>query len=358
MKTLRNAIIFGLLSCSVMTTASAQESYRDKYFAVTGYFYDPDDERGTDREGTGLDIAFGLQLIGPLYAEARAFGAVYETGVGGGSDAYNGGVGLDLSLLLGQRGNFAAFGIGGVAFAYNDSKYPYPDEGVFQGNLGVGLLSRALTPADIRIRIEARAFYEDYIGGVNDFRIGAGLEIPVDAAEIVVREVPVATEPAAPPTNLAYPPRPKDSDNDNVLDNFDACPGTLPKTRVDRAGCAIPQHVVLRGVHFEFNSDRLTSGSLSILDQAAAAMKGQPQMRVRVAGHTDSIGSASYNEELSMRRARTVKLYLVAQGIAPARLSLVGHGEAQPLTSNETEEGRALNRRVVFEIQEQGDNPR
>ncbi|MGJ8667883.1 MAG: OmpA family protein [Oceanococcus sp.] len=353
MKTLLKATIFCLLSCSVFSTAMAQESLRDKYFAIMGYFYDPDDLRGTDREGGGADIAFGMQLVGPLYAEARVFGAIFENGIGGGADAYNGGLGFDLQYLIGKRGDFSAFVLGGVAFAYNDAKGTSPDEGVFQGNAGIGLLSRALTSADIRIRIEGRGIYEDYLGGVNDFRVGLGLEIPVDAAEIVVREIVVAgPAEAAAPRQGGYPPRPVDTDNDNVLDNFDVCPGTLPRTKVDRSGCALAaQSVALRGVQFELDSDRLTQDSLSILDQAVRALKGQPPMKVRIAGHTDSIGNASYNEELSMRRARSVRQYLLSQRVNPSRLSVIGYGESQPIASNESEAGRAKNRRVEFEIQ-------
>ena len=358
MKTLLKAAILSGIACSVMSSAVLAKSQRDKYLVVSGYFYDPDDERGTNREGAGLDLAFGMQLSGPLYGEARAFGVVLESGIGNGADDYNGGVGVDLQLLLGERGQFAAFGLAGVAFAYNDAHGAFPDEGVFQANAGIGLLSRALTSADVRIRLEARGIYEDYIGGVNDFRLGAGLEFPIDAAEVIIREVPASAPVQAAPQGLgAYPPRPVDSDNDGVLDNFDVCPGTLPGTRVDRSGCALPkQHVVLPGVHFEFNSDRLTPGSLSILDQAAYALNGQPGLNVRIAGHTDSVGSAEYNESLSMRRAKAVKYYLVTQGIASRRLSVIGYGESQPIASNEMDAGRAKNRRVEFEMQ--GNSPK
>lgn len=364
MNTLLKATIFGLLSCSLLSSAWAQADFRDKYFAIGAHFYDPDDDRGTDGKGVGADVAFGMQLTGPLYAEARAFGGIFGNGNAGGEDVYNGGVGLDLQLLAGQRGDLAAFVVGGIGFAYNDANGARPDKGVFQANAGLGLLSRALTSADIRIRLEARGIYEDYLGGVNDYRLGVGLEVPIDAAEVVIREVrgpapAVVPQEAAPPRSGAYPPRPLDSDNDGVLDNFDVCPGTLPGTRVDRSGCALPaQNITLLGVHFELNSDTLTPGSLSILDQAAAALKGQPGMRVRVAGHTDSIGSKRANEDLSMRRARSVKHYLAAQGVDPRRLAVKGYGESQPVASNETKSGRAKNRRVEFEVQNAGSNPR
>ncbi len=363
MKTVLKAALLGGIACSISSHAIAADSFSDKYFAVSGYFYDPDDVRGTDREGGGADVAFGFQLSGPFFAELRAFGVVFENGVGGGSDNYNGGFGADLQYLLGKRGQFSAFGLVGAAFAYNDSNAGFPDEGVFQANAGVGILSRALTSADVRLRIEARAIYEDYLGGVDDYRIGAGLEIPLDPAEIVVREVgqrQAAPSEAPPAASGAYPPRPVDTDNDGVLDNFDVCPGTLPGTRVDRSGCAMPeQNVTLQGVHFELDSARLTPGSLAILDQAAASLKGQPDLRVRIAGHTDSLGSEIYNEKLSMARAKAVREYLQShQGVDPRRLSAIGYGETQPVASNETEAGRAKNRRVEFELQRNGTSPK
>ena len=73
-----------------------------------------------------------------------------------------------------------------------------------------------------------------------------------------------------------------------------------------------------------------------------------PDLRVEVAGLTDSVGSRAYNERLSAARAAAVRAYLVARGIAPERLTAVGHGEARPLLPNDTPTGRALNRRVEF----------
>lgn len=120
---------------------------------------------------------------------------------------------------------------------------------------------------------------------------------------------------------------------------------------VDRQGCAVEQAVVvLQGVHFETASARLTHHSLAVLAQAAAALKGQPTMRVEVSGHTDSVGSDEYNQDLSQRRAQSVVDFLVDNGVARDRISAVGYGETRPVASNDTPEGRASNRRVEFRV--------
>ncbi len=351
MKTVLLAALTSLAAFGLVGNAFATEASAQKYFGINGFYVDPDTARGTGQDGLGADVLFGLQLTGPLYAEARAFGAILETGRNGGADHYNGGASLDLHVLLGKRGRLAAFALAGLGFAYNDVQPNSNDGGALQANAGVGLLSRGLTSAKIRLRLEARAVYEDFLAGVTDFRLGMGLEIPIDAAELVIREVPVERAVEASPGPEVYPSRPVDSDNDGVLDPFDVCPGTLPGTKVDRSGCALAaQSVAMQGVGFETGSSQLTPDSLKVLDRAVLALRGQSGMRVLIAGHTDSIGSATYNKNLSLARAKSVKQYLTSQGIAPSRLDVAGFGEEQPIESNDTEAGRRKNRRVEFQL--------
>jgi OOP family OmpA-OmpF porin len=88
-----------------------------------------------------------------------------------------------------------------------------------------------------------------------------------------------------------------------------------------------------------------------ILDEAVRILSGS-SAPVSVEGHTDWIGSDAYNQGLSERRANAVQAYLIEQGISPSRLSTSGYGESRPISSNETREGRALNRRVELHVQE------
>jgi len=132
-----------------------------------------------------------------------------------------------------------------------------------------------------------------------------------------VRGVMMEQAPSAPPKAKAVAPA------------FDACKG-----------------MVLTGVRFETNSHVLVPESVSILDHAAAQLRTCQEVKITVEGHTDSRGSDAYNQQLSERRAGSVLDYLVRAGVNSERLNSVGVGEARPIDSNDTKDGRANNRRV------------
>jgi len=165
---------------------------------------------------------------------------------------------------------------------------------------------------------------------------------------------------------------PLDSDGDGIPDYLDECPHSpkgakvlpngcalvgdcrkpRPGEQVDGNGCAVQQSFILKGVKFEFDSDRLTKEAQAILDQVAQTLQAYPNVNTEVAGHTDNIGSDSYNLGLSERRAISVKKYLVEHGVNGNRLRPVGYGETRPIDSNETETGRENNRRVELSVVE------
>jgi outer membrane protein OmpA-like peptidoglycan-associated protein len=101
-------------------------------------------------------------------------------------------------------------------------------------------------------------------------------------------------------------------------------------------------------IFFEFNSTTLRPEARTLLDKVGAALASDElaTFRFSVEGHTDSVGSEGINEQLSNDRAAAVKAYLMAQGVPPERLSTVGHGEATPVATNATDDGRQRNRRV------------
>lgn len=102
----------------------------------------------------------------------------------------------------------------------------------------------------------------------------------------------------------------------------------------------------VHGLHFAADKSTLEPGSEALLDDIATALKNFPDWHLRIVGHTDATGGAEANERLSLERADTIKAALVKRGIEPDRLMVGGAGQSRPVASNDTEEGKALNRRV------------
>ncbi|MDZ7860183.1 MAG: OmpA family protein [Candidatus Krumholzibacteriota bacterium] len=145
-----------------------------------------------------------------------------------------------------------------------------------------------------------------------------------------------------------------DNDLDGIPDDKDKCPNA-PETfngYEDEDGCPderpIKQKFILKGVHFESGSSKLTPDSYSVLDRVVKTLKAYPEVKVEIRGYTDSVGSWEANLKLSEKRANSVKEYLLNSGLASDRLVTEGYGEADPVESNETAEGRASNRRIEF----------
>jgi OmpA-OmpF porin, OOP family len=265
---------------------------------------------------------------------------------------------------------------------------------------------------DASLRAEARYRYDAHNrrvagGGAKEFYEGVfnvGLLIPLgtlpepDTGETAVVDpfMPVDSDgdgvpddiDQCPDTPFGVPvdqfgcPLEADADGDGVPDYLDQCPDTPLGTPVDERGCPIEEApvaeadpgcrqpapgepitldgcaagdaIVLRGVSFDFNSDRLTANARVILNQVADALIAATDLQVEIGGHTDSIGPDAYNQKLSERRARSVYDYLVSRGVPASRMTTRGYGKHQPVDTNETEEGREINRRVELKIIEGG----
>jgi OmpA-OmpF porin, OOP family len=147
--------------------------------------------------------------------------------------------------------------------------------------------------------------------------------------------------PAAPKAAAAAPVAAAvvDSDGDGVPDSRDKCPGTPKGVKVNAQGCW-----ELQGVYFD--TDKTVIKNPRVLDEAIVILKANPKITGEVRGYTDSTASAEYNQKLSEGRAKAVRDYFIKQGIAPERIRAKGFGETNPVASNDTVAGRALNRRV------------
>ena len=142
-----------------------------------------------------------------------------------------------------------------------------------------------------------------------------------------------------------------DDDNDGVNNCIDKCPDTLPGLAVDADGCPIADIVTLK-IHFDFDKSDIKPQYHQELADFASYMRQQQSFTVvEIAGHTDSVGTDEYNQKLSERRAKAVRDYMVnVLGMDGNLFSAVGYGESQPIASNDTDEGRAQNRRILAEL--------
>ncbi len=125
---------------------------------------------------------------------------------------------------------------------------------------------------------------------------------------------------------------------------------TLPGAEVERVGEGIKITLNENTVNFDFNSANLTSLAKSNLDKLVTVLKNNPDTNINIYGHTDSVGSDAVNLRISAQRAQAVKNYMVANGIASSRMFTEGLGKSSPIASNDTDAGRAKNRRVEFAI--------
>ena len=231
------------------------------------------------------------------------------------------GLTTDLSL-------YALAGLG-VEF-FDNELTKHQKDGLF-GNYGVGLKYQ-LTDAmalkfDLRHLISAQ-------NGDSTLLYNFGLAIPFGekAAKVAPVAAPVAAKAA-----------PKDSDGDGVIDELDKCPDTMRGAKVDSVGCIT---LVNLNVNFDTNKSDIKDIYSTRIHEFANVMNVDKRLKADIEGHTDSVGSDAYNQKLSERRAASVVKALTELGVEKSRLKAVGYGESKPIASNETEEGKAENRRV------------
>jgi len=362
----------------------------DKYFYIQGSYLEPERAVPLDN-GAALQLGLGSELSEHINLE----GYLRAGRTGGTPKLETMGVGADLQLLFNRDGRFQPFVFSG--FGYQDAQLTGNDSvngGVLTG--GVGFRSQ-LGGGRTRLRGEYRYnSYNAYSLHLDEELYSLGIEFafgkkaPPPIVPMQVRDADgdgVADEvdqcPGTPAgvavDTVGCPPDSDadgvanyldkcpgtvagakvdangcelDGDKDDVVDRLDRCPNSRPGAQVDISGCEITEEIRLQGVNFQSNSDRLLPNAATILNDAAATLLKNPSIKVEVAGHTDSDGSAEYNESLSARRAATVRDYLINGGVSPDRITARGYGEAQPVASNATADGKAENRRVVLRVTE------
>ncbi|GAB3685729.1 OmpA family protein [Salinisphaera aquimarina] len=372
------ACVAGALGLAFSAGAIAQDNTpQDKRFYVAPMvsygFFDSDSVGGNanlprtsidNDDSIGGTLAIGKPITSWLNLELFGFyfnpDQEYNGNDAQDADLY--GFGLD-ALFFPARDTLPVYGILGAAWGKTDPGVNRTDSGVRLGDdadtdfldAGLGYMYQ-INDYGLAVRAEYRYRYTtvdsaDVFGaGFEDARyddhiLSLGLQIPLGAP-------PQAAAPAPAPA----PAQPMDSDGDGVIDANDQCPGTPRGTEVDARGCPIEKMapIVLKGVTFEFDSAKLTSQAENRLDNVVDALQASDDITFRVDGYTDSIGTEQYNQGLSQRRVDSVRSYLMQHGITSSRITgTQGHGESNPVATNETAAGRAQNRRVELNVTSQ-----
>ena len=276
-------------------------------------------------DGPAAFVGFGKTINDWLNLELNAKWNRFDLGSGNGKwNQY--GATLDGLFFFNRNPKFAPYAV--VAGGMMHSDIDGYDDNSPIAEAGLGFM-HTINDAGDTLRAEVRHRWDfadiDAPGGdqtFNDWVMMVGVTIPLGKRAEPPAPVPVAVAEPAP-----TPPPP---------------PAPVTET------------VVLKGVNFCFDCDTLSGEAKAILDgDAMAIVKHHPNATFEVAGHTDAVGSDTYNQDLSQRRAGNVRAYLVEQGVNPDSMTSAGYGESQPVADNATAAGRAENRRVELRITEQ-----
>jgi len=340
-------------------TDASTSSYDGRWYiapTVGGYYND------ADRNTNSRQIYYGLG-VGRFISENASIDLFIDRTSrdtdAGGSWANNN-YGVAARFYAGEWNAWRPYLLAGVMGSYHHSA---GDSGwAPAAELGGGVSKTITDSSDVRIEAGYRYDFDDKTqrseDGYGDWFLGFSI-------------VSRFGEPAAAPEPVAPPPPPTpdcstlDSDGDNVNDCNDQCPATEAGTIVGPDGCAQKVVIDLRGVNFKFDRPKKgetdiskalaepSADSIAVLDQAIDTLQRYPQVRVTVAGYTDSVGTDVYNQGLSERRASIVYDYLTSHGIDASRLDgPTGHGENDPIGDNGTDSGRAQNRRTELQVQQ------
>jgi OmpA-OmpF porin, OOP family len=340
-------------------TSTETSSYDDRWYiapTVGGYYNDTD--RNTNSRQIYYGIGFG-RYFSPNFS-LDFFGdrtkRTVDTAAGGGRWANNT-YGVAARYYFLDWNAWRPYLLGGVMGSQHINDFDHGFDPAAE--VGVGVSKTITDSSDFRVEAGYRYDWDDKTqpnkNGYGDWFLGFSIVSRIGAPP---------APPAPPPPPPAAPDCSKQFRNGvNLCDN--KCPDLPEGTIVGPDGC--PQKVVidLRGVNFKFDRPKKgekdiakslaepTKDSLAVLDQAVDTLQRYPQVHVTVAGYTDSVGTAQYNQGLSERRAKIVYDYLTTHGIDASRLEgPIGHGKNDPIDTNDTDAGRARNRRTELQVQQ------
>ncbi|MCD9029703.1 OmpA family protein [Luteimonas sp. BDR2-5] len=337
-------------------TASAQE-FDDRWYLTGSVGYNfQDEDRRTDDTPFGA-IGFG-KFVSPEWsidAELNYQNPGFDSSVDGANRDLNWsqyGISFDFRRHFISEGRgwnpYVLFGVGYQRAEEEFDAFPSPDspgkrkDGNLAAKVGAGLQTTFDKRVAVRAEVAYRADFDDNSVAATGSQDWAGYPHNQEESYFsdIVASVGVVIPLGPPPTPPAPPAPPPPP------------PAPAP------APAPAPITIDLNGVNFDFDRSTLRPDAVAILNEAVEILRRYPELRVEVAGHTDSKGTEQYNQALSERRAKAVYDYLTSNGIDASRLvGPVGYGESRPIAPNtnadgsDNPEGRARNRRTELNVQ-------
>ena len=336
-RTLRQIIALSCVLAAGQALADSSSTQDQRFYFSPSATYNWMDSNWGVNNGMGLNLGIGKPVSEHWNIEGNL--SYTELGYQNGNNSLdNTDLNVDAMYFLNRNPSFSPFveiGAGGLYAQGRSNSSTYGD-----ANAGVGFMTWL---HDIAIRADVRYRYTGSVAAwaanvpgssfsPDDWIASLGLVIPLGEK---AKPAPIAEAPAPAPAPAAAPePAP--------------APAPAPVEAVPPRPVAHTK-LVLEGSHFAFNKATLDASGKAKLDEDAKLLVAYPDIKVKISGYTDSIGSVKYNKRLSDRRADTVFRYLQSHGVKSDRMTMQGYGESNPVASNKTAAGRAKNRRVEIE---------
>jgi OOP family OmpA-OmpF porin len=304
----------------------------------------PDYRRSLEDQNWLFGLALGREINRYFNLELNTEGArLHDRHASGHLYTYN--TTLDALAILNRDGLVAPYLRLGAGVLRNTPSNG-PNQTHFGTDVGIGAYLNLWRSADettaFSLRPEIKVLWDEpgREQHLHDYIATLGFQFSFGGQPLAASAPPPPPPPPAPP-----PPPPAVTHAAPPEAAKPAVPPPAPAIKIPAKGS-----VTLTGVTFAFDSANLTDTSRPVLDGVAMGLKQHPRLKVEVQGYTDSTGSVAYNMRLSRRRAEAVREFLIGDGVDPAQLRARGYGPRDPVASNRTAEGRALNRRVVLEV--------
>jgi len=343
--------LVALSSVSFLPMAQAADEVVDDRFYVApfGTFIQPGGDRNMN-SGWGGGLGVGKMLDEHFNVELKGFYQNLSGDNGNGNADYEGGVAeVQYYIMRDKFSPYTVLGLGGMNTRLNGK-----NAASFIGEAGAGFTYEVsdnfLIRSDVRYRYNNNFNADQPLqAGTNEYHdmvVNVGFVIPLGPKPQPV----VAEAPAPAPQPVEVSCSSLDDDQDGVNNCVDKCPTTLPGVKVSIVGCWIVD------VKFANDSAVIPQEYYGNLDNTAKMIKEHPGMAIEIQGHTSKTGGFKHNMKLSERRAEAVKQYLVDGADIPG-LTVRGYGWTQPIDTNDTEEGRANNRRVELKVLDEPQPP-